>query len=94
MAALQAALLERAAQWLTPGGRLLYAVCSLEREEGEAQVPAVPLAPDPIRTDELPAGLSPSPEGWLRTDPCMLAEAGGLDGFFIARFVNKPVGSA
>jgi 16S rRNA (cytosine967-C5)-methyltransferase len=28
----------------------------------------------------------PTPEGWLRTDPAMLAETGGLDGFFIARW--------
>ena len=28
-------------------------------------------------------------EGWLRTDPAMLAEAGGLDGFFVARWVNS-----
>jgi 16S rRNA (cytosine967-C5)-methyltransferase len=91
MASLQARLLERAAGWLAPGGRLVYAVCSLEREEGEGQISSVPLAPEPIRADELPCGLSPSPEGWLRTDPGMLPEAGGLDGFFIARFVAKPV---
>jgi 16S rRNA (cytosine967-C5)-methyltransferase len=86
MASLQARLLERASGWLAPGGRLIYAVCSLESEEGEAHMPAVSLAADPIRADELPAGLAPTPEGWLRTDPGMLAEAGGLDGFFIARF--------
>ena len=94
MAGLQAALLDRAAQWLKPGGRLVYAVCALEREEGEAQMPAVPLAANPIRVGELPAGLSPSPEGWLRTDPGMLGEQGGLDGFFIARFVRNPVGNS
>ena len=33
-----------------------------------------------------PAGLTPAPEGWLRTDPGMLADAGGLDGFFVARW--------
>jgi 16S rRNA (cytosine967-C5)-methyltransferase len=86
MAELQARLLERAQGWLKPGGRLVYAVCSLEREEGEEQAARVSLATDPISAEELPAGLSPTPEGWLRTDPGMLAEHGGLDGFFVARF--------
>lgn len=86
MAELQQALLERAASWLTPGGRLVYAVCSLEPEEGEAQAEQVTLNRDPIRADELPAGLVPTAQGWLRTDPAMLAAAGGLDGFFVARF--------
>jgi 16S rRNA (cytosine967-C5)-methyltransferase len=89
MVELQSRLLERAASWLRPGGRLIYSVCSLEREEGEGQVPTIPLAPDPILPSELPAGLSPTPEGWLRTDPGMLAARGGMDGFFIARFVNN-----
>jgi 16S rRNA (cytosine967-C5)-methyltransferase len=86
MAELQAAMLARAARWIRPGGRLVYAVCSLEREEGEAQAASVPLSPDPIRTDELPEGLAPTPEGWLRTDPSMLPEVGWLDGFYIARW--------
>lgn len=88
LAELQAGLIERAAQWLKPGGRLVYAVCSLELEEGEGQTGAVQLTPDPIRADELPAGLDPTPQGWLRTDPGMLGEAGGLDGFFVARWRN------
>lgn len=86
MAELQAQLLERAADWVKPGGRLIYAVCSLEPDEGEAQARRVTLTPDRILADELPAGLAPTAEGWLRTDPAMLAEAGGLDGFFIARW--------
>ena len=86
MAALQATMLARAARWLKPGGRLVYAVCSLEEEEGEVQAAQLALAPDPIRAEELPAGLLPTDEGWLRTDPGMLAEAGGLDGFFVARW--------
>ena len=86
MAELQARLLERASGWLKPGGRLVYASCSLEREEGEEQAARVALPADPIRAEELPAGLAPTPEGWLRTDPGMLAEHGGLDGFFMARF--------
>ena len=86
MAELQAALLARAATWLLPGGTLIYAVCSLEPEEGEAQVAAVSLTLDQIRADELPAGLLPSPDGSLRTDPGMLGEFGGIDGFYIARW--------
>ncbi len=86
MAQLQAALIERAAGWTKPGGLLVYAVCSLEREEADAQVDRVALTPDPIRAEELPEGLAPTPEGWLRTDPGMLADQGGLDGFFVARW--------
>ena len=88
MIELQRALLARAANWLKPGGVLVYAVCSLEREEGEEQAKNVPLDPLPISTDELPDGIEPTPEGWLRTDPGMLAEHGGLDGFFVARWVK------
>lgn len=86
LAELQAALLSRAVTWVKPGGRLIYATCSLEPEEGEAQAATVGLTPDPIRADELPAGLTPAANGWLRTDPAMLPEHGGLDGFFIARW--------
>jgi 16S rRNA (cytosine967-C5)-methyltransferase len=92
MADLQTRLLDRPAGWLAPGGRLVYAVCSLEPEEGENRAAKLALATDPIRPDELPHGLAPGADGWLRTDPGMLPERGGLDGFFIARFVNKPVG--
>lgn len=89
MAELQHALLERAAGWLTEGGTLVYAVCSLESAEGEAQADSVALARLPIVPGELPAGLQPTAEGWLRTHPGMLREEGGLDGFFVARW-RKP----
>ncbi|MES2494001.1 MAG: RsmB/NOP family class I SAM-dependent RNA methyltransferase [Pseudomonadota bacterium] len=88
MAELQAQMLARAAGCLAPGGTLVYAVCSLEPAEGAAQTAAVPLAPHPVRTDELPTGLAPGADGWLRTDPGMLPDHGGLDGFFIARWKN------
>ena len=86
MAELQARLIDRAAGWLAPGGTLVYSVCSLESEEGEGQGMPAGLVPVPIEADELPAGLKPSADGWLRTDPGMLPDAGGLDGFFIARW--------
>lgn len=88
MTEIQSKMLERAAQWLRPGGVLVYAVCSLEHEEGEEQAASVDLTPVRVEASELPDGLAPSGEGWLRTDPGMLAEAGGLDGFFIARWVK------
>ncbi|HNJ48873.1 MAG TPA: molybdopterin-dependent oxidoreductase, partial [Novosphingobium sp.] len=86
MADLQGALLARAAGMAKPGGTVIYATCSIEPEEGEEQAARVALAPDPICAEELPTGLAPAPQGWLRSDPGMLAEAGGLDGFFVARF--------
>jgi len=89
MAEIQAALLDRALGWLRPGGRLVYATCSLEPAEGEAQIDALltrrsditPCAIDPAR---LPAGIPLAAPARLRTLPFMLAEQGGLDGFFIA----------
>jgi 16S rRNA (cytosine967-C5)-methyltransferase len=93
MAELQRALAAKAAEWLNPGGVLVYAVCSLEAEEGEEQATWIDanlgLTPQPITAEELPAGLAPTPEGWLRTHPGMLADQGGLDGFFVARWVRK-----
>lgn len=86
MTELQQAMLERASAWLAPGGTLVYAVCSLEEQEGEAQAAAVKLETLPIASSALPQGVSASPTGWLRTDPGMLADAGGMDGFFIAQF--------
>ncbi|MCJ2177310.1 RsmB/NOP family class I SAM-dependent RNA methyltransferase [Novosphingobium album (ex Hu et al. 2023)] len=86
MVDLQAALIARASDWLKSGGTLVYAVCSLEPEEGEAQARKVTLQPVPVSPAELPEGLQVTAEGWLRTDPGMLADAGGLDGFFVARW--------
>jgi len=84
MVPLQTALLARAANWLVPGGRLVYAVCSLEPAEGEDIAATCPLTPLAIRAEHLPAGLAPTPQGYLRTHPGQLPEAGGLDGFFIS----------
>ncbi|MCZ8370880.1 MAG: RsmB/NOP family class I SAM-dependent RNA methyltransferase [Porphyrobacter sp.] len=93
MVELQRALAAKAAEWLNPGGVLVYAVCSLEAEEGEEQAAWIDancgLSPMPITAEELPAGLAPTYEGWLRTHPGMLADLGGLDGFFVARWVKS-----
>lgn len=90
MAALQSRLLARAAAWVRPGGTLVFSTCSLEPQEGEAQLtrflaehPEFAIAP--ISPEELPQGIAPREDGTLRILPGMLAEQGGLDGFFIAR---------
>ena len=90
MAALQAELLARAASWVKPAGTLVYATCSLERAEGEDQIAAFldrrrDWTVDPVRPDELPGAVAPDGSGFIRTLPGMVAEAGGLDGFFVAR---------
>lgn len=92
MVEIQRALVERAVAWLKPGGSFVYAVCSLEAEEGEGQAAwfddNFDLNSAPITADQLPAGLVPTEQGWLRTHPGMLREEGGLDGFFIARWTK------
>lgn len=92
MVEIQRALVERAIGWLKPGGTLVYAVCSLEVEEGEDQARWIDaefdLNPSLIKADNLPAGIEPTSQGWLRTHPGMLREQGGLDGFFIARWTK------
>ncbi|MEI9990417.1 MAG: transcription antitermination factor NusB [Rhizomicrobium sp.] len=79
-------LLDAAAQMVAPGGLLVFAVCSLEPEEGVEQVQhflerdarfaRVPVNPSDVfgRAELI------SPEGDLRTLPCH-----GMDGFYAAR---------
>jgi len=92
-AALQAQLLARAADWLKPGGSLIYSVCSLEPVEGEQVVAAFlagnsELAIAPPQPGELPGFVTPTAEGTVRILPGLLEAEGGLDGFFIARLVR------
>jgi 16S rRNA (cytosine967-C5)-methyltransferase len=91
LAGLQDELLRAASRMVAPGGRLVYAVCSLQPEEGAKRIEAflgheAGFHRDPIDRAELlglPVDLTPA--GELRTLPCHLAEEGGMDGFFVAR---------
>lgn len=90
---LQAAMIDHALDLLRPGGRLVYAVCSIHPAEGEAQLTAA-LARHPGLRVEPPAiaGLDPgwiTPQGALRTRPDHWPAIGGLDGFFAVR-LRKP----
>lgn len=75
LAAQQQAMLARAAAWLKPGGTLVYSVCSLEPEEGEQVVEQF------LREH---SGFTKAQE--QRILPGAYMDAGGADGFFIARF--------
>jgi 16S rRNA (cytosine967-C5)-methyltransferase len=79
LVALQSGLLDIAAPLLKPGGRLVYAVCSLLAEEGRAQAEAFTarssLLPQPVPID---AGRAAG------TGRLLSPAVDGTDGFFIA----------
>ena len=91
LAAQQDRLLAAARAMLRPGGRLIYAVCSLQPEEGAARIAAAArlgLRVDPFSVEELSAlPEARTPEGFLRTHPGLWAGRGGMDGFFAARMI-------
>lgn len=98
LADLQQRLLARAVSWLKPGGTLVFATCSLEREEGPAQIGRLLAAGAPVERRPIAAGEigglaeALTAEGDLVTLPVHLPHAeprlSGLDGFFAARLVR------
>jgi 16S rRNA (cytosine967-C5)-methyltransferase len=94
LAKAQARLLQAAGQMIKPGGILVYAVCSLQPEEGP-EIIAGFLAENsnfarlPITGSEI-GGLDQclTHNGDLTTLPCHLAAQGGMDGFFAARLTR------
>jgi 16S rRNA (cytosine967-C5)-methyltransferase len=87
----QTGLLQAALEMVKPGGLVVYAVCSLEPEEGpelvenflrqNSNVERVPVTASEIY------GLAEmlTAVGDLRTLPCHMGAAGGMDGFFATR---------
>jgi 16S rRNA (cytosine967-C5)-methyltransferase len=91
---LQSELLDAAAEMTAPGGRLVYAVCSLEPEEGIDQIAAFlrrrsDFKRGPISSSEVLDARFVSPEGDLRTLPSDWPERGGMDGFYAARLMRS-----
>ena len=88
---LQDKLLARAAEFVRPGGVLLYCTCSLMPKEGQPRIDHfLQIMPDfrliPIL--DVPGLALPQEafsEGSLRSLPYYLEDKGGMDGFFIAR---------
>lgn len=83
-------LLDAAWQMTAEGGVLVFAVCSLEPEEGERQLEAFLGRHRGAICEAIAAaryglpGWAQTPSGALRILPSMLQARGGLDGFFVA----------
>lgn len=96
-AALQKELIRKAAQLVTPGGKLVYATCSLAKAEGEvvirnfiAKQPEFAIVPASIRGAE----HSVTKDGFIRILPHTFVTGentalSGADGFFIAYLQRK-----
>jgi 16S rRNA (cytosine967-C5)-methyltransferase len=103
LVALQRKMLDRAHLWLKSGGILVYSTCSLERDEGEAQIEGL-LKRDPrfsrmpVAAEEL-GGMSEliTEHGDVRALPFHFAaknegdnvRLSGCDGFYAARLVFR-----
>jgi 16S rRNA (cytosine967-C5)-methyltransferase len=96
LAAVQKRFISRSLSWLNSGGTLLYCVCSLEPQEGEAHLEWLrerdDVALSPIQPAELP-GLEAAvrADGTVRTRPglSLPGDTGTLDGFFVARLTRR-----
>ncbi|MBP7242877.1 transcription antitermination factor NusB [Amaricoccus sp.] len=89
---LQARLFARAWDWLAPGGRLVYATCSILPAEGEDQAAAFLAGrPDARRIAADPKAIGAPVEwvdaaGALRLRPDFWPGRGGIDGFYATTF--------
>ncbi|HEY6099016.1 MAG TPA: RsmB/NOP family class I SAM-dependent RNA methyltransferase, partial [Anaeromyxobacter sp.] len=82
----QLAILSRAARHVRPGGRLVYATCTLRREEDETVALAFEAAHSGFVRAAPPAHPSTlTPDGFLRTWP----HRHGTDGFFAALWTRR-----
>ncbi|WP_099798291.1 16S rRNA (cytosine(967)-C(5))-methyltransferase [Parathermosynechococcus lividus] len=80
---LQAQLLSNVCQWVKPNGVLVYATCSLEPAENEAQIQHFLRLHPQWRIDPPPAPLEQwaDPQGWITVWP----QRQDMDGFFMVR---------
>jgi 16S rRNA (cytosine967-C5)-methyltransferase len=95
MALAQARMLAHAAGLVAPGGLLVYAVCSLEPEEGEQQTAAFLAAHPDFARQPIAAAEFGGEADWISTDGDLRTlifhgvqsppELAGMDGFYAAR---------
>ena len=89
----QDAFIDAARDMLKPGGMLMYAVCSLQDEEGPDRIAAALERGGwkhvPFTDEELAdMAIARTPEGFFRTHPGLWWDRGGMDGFFAARLIR------
>lgn len=82
MAGLAGRILDRAVEAVAPGGRIVYSVCTITRQEGEAVVAATGIDSDDLSADPANAPLAlPGDRRYLQTR----TDRDRTDGFFVAR---------
>lgn len=89
--ALQAAILAAAARLVGPGGSLIYAVCSLEPEEGSEQINQFLAEHRDFRPVDPTRWLEPAVHAWIEADPPRLAtrpDEAEVEGFVAARLMR------
>jgi 16S rRNA (cytosine967-C5)-methyltransferase len=90
MAAIQSRMLDNASALVRRGGAIVYSVCSIAPDEGEAVVGKFlthhedfEIDRDVVSRDDLKEFIDSS--GFMKTRP----DLGGLDGFFAARLIRR-----
>jgi 16S rRNA (cytosine967-C5)-methyltransferase len=87
---LQAEIFERAARLVRPGGRIVYATCSMLPEENEAQVEAFMSKHPEFQLDPPERFPAPLTGPYLKLTPAQH----GCDGFFAAALTRAPAEKA
>lgn len=99
LTAIQTSLLDAAARLVRPGGRLVYCTCSLEPEEGRAQIEMFLARHPDFQRLPVEAGEEGIVAEWLTQSgdlrtlpfhtPAGDSAARGMDGFYAARLVRQ-----
>jgi 16S rRNA (cytosine967-C5)-methyltransferase len=99
LADLQARLIDNAARLVKRGGRLVYSTCSLEPEEGEAQIAGFLTRNEGFSLDAIAPGELFGQKDWIEPSGCLRTFPyelkldspawSGMDGFFATRLVHS-----
>ena len=84
--AIQLRILQNAADYLRPGGRMVFSTCTISKAENESVLRSFLAAREDFSLVPTEAGALPLPEGFLTLYP----DTHGTDGFFISVLERKP----